>query len=44
MLKRGHVTKEDYAKALVARQAYLGEIRSPQRDEAAAFGKQYKYY
>ena len=44
MLKRGHVTKDDYAKALVARQAYLGEIRSPQRDEAAAFGKQYKYY
>ena len=40
----GHATKDDYAKALVARQAYLGEIRSPQRDEAAAFGKQYKYY
>ena len=43
-LKRGHATKEDYSKALVARQAYLDEIKSPQRDEAAAFGEQYKYY
>ena len=32
----GDATKEDYTKALQAYQAYLGEIRSPQRDEAAA--------
>ena len=32
----GHATKEDYMKALQTYQAYLGEIKSPQRDEAAA--------
>ena len=35
---------EDYGNALRSRQAYLDEIRSDQRDEAAAFGDQYKYY
>ena len=32
----GHATKEDYATALRAYQAYLVEIKSPQRDKAAA--------
>ena len=40
----GGVSKEDYAIALRSRQAYLDEIRSDQRDEAAAFGDHYKYY
>ena len=37
-------TKEDYAKALQVYQAYLNEIKSLQRDEAAAFDDDYKYY
>ena len=32
----GHATKDDYAKALRAYQAYLVEIKSTQRDKAAA--------
>ena len=44
IFKHGKVTKEDYAKALVARQAYLDEVKSPQRDEAAVFDEQFKYY
>ena len=40
----GHATKEDYAKALRAYQAYLDEIRSVQRDEAAAAQGDYRYY
>jgi len=32
----GHATKEDYTKALRSYQAYLSEIKSRQRDEAAA--------
>ena len=32
----GHATKDDYAKALRAYQAYLVEIKSAQRDAAAA--------
>ena len=38
----GHATKDDYAKALRAYQAYLVEIKSTQRDAAAAaLGKHY---
>ena len=44
LFKKGLVTKDDYAKALRAYQAYLVEIKSPQRDEAAAFGEHFKYY
>ena len=33
----GHATKDDYAKALQAYQAYLDEIKSDDRDKAAAF-------
>jgi len=39
----GHATKDDYAKALRSYQSYLDEIKSDQRDEAAAAGE-YKYY
>ena len=39
----GDATKEDYSKALRAYQAYLDEIKSDQRDKAAAFSDQYKY-
>jgi len=41
----GTVTKECYTKALQSYQEYLGEIKSPQRDEAAAFdSEEYRYY
>ena len=40
----GHATKEDYSKALRAYQSYLDEIRSEQRDKAAAANDKYKYY
>ena len=39
----GHTTKDVYAQALLAYQSYLGEIRSYQRDQAAAFDEDYKY-
>ena len=44
MFKMGMATKEDYTQALRAYQAYLGEIKSPQRDEAAAADEDFKYY
>ena len=37
MFMNGFATKDDYAKALQAYQAYLVEIKSAQRDEAAAY-------
>ena len=41
----GHATKEEYTKALQLYQAYLGEIKSEQRDQAAAFNSEkYRYY
>ena len=40
----GHATKEDYTKALQLYQAYLGEIKSVQRDEAAAVDVNNRYY
>ena len=36
LYKDGHATKDDYAKALKAYQAYISEIKSDQRDAAAA--------
>lgn len=39
-----YATKEDYMKALQSYQRYLGEIKSHQRDEAAAFSDEYRYY
>ena len=43
LFMNGDTTKEDYAKTLRAHQAFLDEIKSPQRDEAAAFDDDYKY-
>ena len=40
----GKATKDDYAKALCAYQTNLVEIKSPQRDQAATFDDEYKYY
>ena len=40
----GYSTKEDYSKALQAYQKYLDEVKSEQRDQAAAFNDRYKYY
>jgi len=40
----GQATKDDYTEALQLYQAYLGEIKSPQRDKAAAAREEYKYY
>jgi len=39
-----HATKEDYTTTLRLYQAYLGEIKSTQRDKAAEFDKKYRYY
>ena len=44
MYMDGNATKEDYAKALRAYQLYLVEVRSKQRELAAAFSDEYKYY
>ena len=44
LFMKGHATKDDYAKALRVYQAYLDEIRSDQRDKAAAFSDDYLYY
>ena len=44
MYTKGHATKEDYTKVLLAYQAYLDEIKSDQRDKAAAFKHKYRYY
>ena len=41
---KGHVTKDDYTKALRSHLAYLDEIRSPQRNEAAAAEDDFKYH
>ena len=40
----GHATRDDYAKALRAYQAYLEEIKSDQRNKAAEYSDRYKYY
>ena len=43
LFTKGLATRDDYAKALRAYQAYIDDIRSDQRDEAAAFSEEYKY-
>ena len=43
LYSNGHATKEDYSKALRAYQAYLSEIKSTQRDKAAAARANYRY-
>jgi len=40
----GHATKEEYTKALRLYQEYLDEIKSVQRDTAAAANERYRYY
>ena len=40
----GHVAKDHYANALRSHQAYLNEVKSGQRDKAAAFCDDYRYY
>ena len=40
----GYATKEAYTQALQSYQTYLGEIKSKQRDEAAAAYEDYRYY
>ena len=44
MYSRGWATKDDYTKALQSYQTYLEEIKSKQRDEAAAVREDYRYY
>jgi len=45
LYSNGHATKDDYMKALQTYQTYLSEIKSSQRDEAAAFdNERYRYY
>ena len=44
LFMNGEAMKDEYAKALRAYQENLIEIKSPQRDEAAAFHERYKYY
>ena len=44
MFMRGHATRDDYAKALKSYQANMVEMKSPQRNEAAAANDNYKYY
>ena len=44
MHTKGHATKDDYAKALKAYQAYLEDIKSEDRDKAAAFNDMFRYY
>ena len=44
MFKNGYATKDDYTKALRVYQGNLVEIKSPQRDEAAAAREDFKYY
>ena len=44
MYKYGLATKDHYAKALRSHQAYINEIKSDQRDKAAAFHDSYRYY
>ena len=44
LYSKGYATKEDYAKALRSYQEYLSEIKSVQRDEAAAAREYYRYY
>jgi len=44
LYKYCRVSKDDYTKALRLYQEYLGEIKSVQRDKAAAFSDEYRYY
>ena len=43
LYSNGKVTKNDYTKALQGYQKYLNEVKSSQRDAAAAYNEGYKY-
>ena len=43
LYRKGYGTKDDYSKALESYQAYLDEVKSDQRDKAAAAKEKYKY-
>ena len=44
MYSKGYATKDDYTKALRSYQEYLCEIKSDQRDKAAAADEENRYY
>ena len=44
LFSNGHATKDDYTKALQSYQEYLAEVKSVQRDKAAAADEEYCYY
>ena len=44
MYSNGDATKKDYTTSLRSYQTYLGEIKSAQRDKAAAAYEDYRYY
>ena len=44
LYSKGNATKDDYTTALRLYQEYLKEIKSDQRDEAAAADDEYRYY
>jgi len=44
LYSNGLASKEDYTKALQSYQTYLSEIKSAQRDKAAAADEEYQYY
>ena len=44
LYSNGRATKEDYTKALRLYQEYLSEIKTVQRDEAAAYSDRCRYY
>ena len=44
MYMRGVATKDDYDNALRYFQAYQDEVKSDQRDQAAGFSVDFKYY
>ena len=44
MYMDGHATKDHYANALRSHQAYVNEIKSVQREQAAAFRDDCRYY
>jgi len=44
LFSKGHATKDEYTKALCTYQVYLGEIKTDQRDKAAAADDDHRYY
>ena len=44
MYAHRYATRDDYAKALQSYQSYLDEIKSDDRDTAAAFSTDNRYY